>query len=191
MAKTAAEAEADMVAAFREKTGKSFDQWLAIAKKAGAEKHGALVAHLKSEHGLTHGYANMVALKHFKTDALSLAEAGGDLVAAQYAGEKAALKPIYDVLSKALADLGGDVEFAPKKAYVSVRRAKQFAIIQPSTKTRLDLGINLKGVAPAGRLEASGSFNAMVSHRVRLEKPGDVDKDVKAWLKAAYDRARP
>jgi hypothetical protein len=189
MAKSAADMEAVMIAGFKERTGKTFDQWLALAKKSGAGKHGALVAHLKSEHGLTHGYANMVALKHFKTDAGSLAEGGADLVAAQYAGEKAALKPIYEALEKAIRSSGDDVEFAPKKAYVSVRRSKQFAIIQPSTKTRLDLGINFKGAPPSGRLEASGSFNAMVSHRVRLESPADVDKDVKAWLKAAYDQA--
>ncbi len=189
MAKSPADAEADMIAAFKEKTGKTFDQWLAVARKSGAEKHGALVTLLKSGHGLTHGYANMVALKHFRTDAGSMAEGGTDLVAAQYAGEKAALRPVYDALAKLIEGFGRDVEFAPKKAYVSVRRSKQFAIIQPSTKTRLDLGINLKGVAPAGKLEASGSFNAMVSHRVKLEKLSDVDKDVKAWLKSAYEQA--
>ena len=82
-----------------------------------------------------------------------------------------------------------DVEVAPKKSYVSLRRAKQFALIQPSTRTRVDLGINLKGKEPTGRLEASGSFNAMVSHRVRLESAGDVDADVKRWLKEAYEAA--
>ena len=49
-----------------------------------------------------------------------------------------------------------------------LRRGKQFGLVQPSTRTRVDVGINLKDVPPAGRLEASGSFNAMVSHRVRL-----------------------
>jgi hypothetical protein len=189
MAKSSAETEADMIASFKEKTGKPLDQWLAIARKSGAEKHGGLVAHLKSDHDMTHGYANMVALKYFKSDAGSLAAGGTDLVAAQYAGEKAALRPIYDALVKAMDGFGRDIEFAPKKAYVSVRRSKQFAIIQPSTKARLDLGVNLKSVAPAGRLEASGSFNAMVSHRIKLAAAGDVDKDVKAWLKQAYEQA--
>lgn len=189
MAKSPADAEADMIASFKEKTGKALDQWLAIAKKSGAEKHGALIAHLKADYGMTHGYANMVALKFFRSDAGSLAESGTDLVAAQYAGEKSALRPIYDALVKAIESFGEDIEFAPKKAYVSVRRSKQFAIIQPSTKTRLDLGVNLKGVAPAGRLEASGSFNAMVSHRIKLAAAGEVDKDVKAWLRQAYERA--
>jgi len=83
----------------------------------------------------------------------------------------------------------GEVEVSPKKAYVSLRRSKQFAIIQPSTKTRVDLGLNMKGEAAKGRLEESGSFNAMVSHRVRLEKVTDVDKDVKTWLKKAWSGA--
>ena len=52
-----------------------------------------------------------------------------------------------------------------------------------------DLGINLKDEQATERLEKAGSFNAMVSHRVRLEKPGDVDKDVKVWLKKAYSEA--
>ena len=179
---------ASMIANMKEKTGKTLAQWIAIAKKTGAAKHGEIVKALKADHGMTHGFANLVAHKTLKSDAGS---AGGDadLVAAQYAGAKADLKPIYDALIKATKALGKDVEIAPKKTYVSLRRNKQFALIQPSTKTRVDLGVNIKGAAAKGRLEKSGSFNAMVSHRVRLEKPGDVDKDVKAWLKKAYAEA--
>ena len=47
---------------------------------------------------------------------------------------------------------------APKKGYVSVRRARQFAILQPSTKDRFDLGLNLKGDR-AGR--AAGSLGQL------------------------------
>ena len=78
---------------------------------------------------------------------------------------------------------------SPKKAYVSLRRNKQFAIVQPSTATRLDVGLNLKGVAPGGRLEASGSFNSMVSHRVKLDSVKGADKELIGWLKLAYDQA--
>lgn len=72
---------------------------------------------------------------------------------------------------------------------MSVRRSKQFALFQPSTATRMDVGINLKGVAASGRLEASGSWNAMVTHRVKLASAGDVNAELKAWLKKAYDAA--
>ena len=72
---------------------------------------------------------------------------------------------------------------------MSVRRSKQFALLQPSTATRFDVGIVLKGVAPAGRLEASGSFNAMVTHRVRVETIDQVDRELIGWLKRAYQEA--
>jgi len=188
MATTPEQAEATMIANLKEKTGKTLEQWIAVASKGGFAKHGEIVKFLKSEHELTHGYANLVAHKMLKSDAGSQAETT-DLVAEQYSGAKAGLKPVHDALVKMIGGFGVDVEFAPKKAYVSVRRSKQFAIIQPSTATRLDLGINLKGTPATERLESSGSFNAMVSHRVRLAAAGDVDADVKKWLKTAYDAA--
>lgn len=183
-----AEATATMVKNLEEKTGKSMAAWVKIARSFGELKHGQIVALLKSQHGLGHGYANLVA--HTAAGAAGDgAPAGDDLVAAQYAGEKAALRPLYDSLITAIAKFGKDVEVSPKKTYVSLRRSKQFALIQPSTKTRLDVGLNLKSVAPAGKLEASGSFNAMCTHRVRVESAKDVDKALLGWLKQAYDAA--
>lgn len=178
-----------MVRNLAEKTGKTLEQWVAIAKKSGEAKHGGIVKHLKEKHGLTHGYANLVA--HSASGVLAEgAAAGDDLIDAQYAGEKAALRPVYDRLASAVQKFGADIELSPKKTYVSLRRAKQFGLIQPSTKTRVDVGLNLKGVAAQGRLEASGSFNAMVSHRVRLEKAADVDAELIGWLKQAYEAAK-
>ncbi len=136
---------------------------------------------------MTHGYANLIASRTLQSG--SDQQDKDDLVAAQYAGPKADLKPIYDTILKAVNAFGKDLDVAPKKAYVSLRRNKQFALVQPSTKTRVDLGINLKGRAPEGKLEASGSFNSMVSHRVRLESVKDVDKNVISWLKEAYSAA--
>lgn len=185
MSKSPEELANAMIANMKEKTGKTLQQWIAIAKKTEATKHGEIVKVLKSDHGMTHGFANLVAHKTLKSDAGS---ATTDLVATQYAGAKEGLKPIYDALIKTVKGFG-DVEVAPKKAYVSLRRSKQFAIIQPSTKTRVDLGLNLKDEPAKGRLEESGSFNAMVSHRVRLQKATDVNKDVRAWLKKAWSAA--
>ena len=95
----------------------------------------------------------------------------------------------YDAVVKAVESFGKDAEIAPKKAYVSFRRKKQFAIVQPSTATRVDIGINLPGAPPTDRLEASGSFNSMVSHRVRLTDAKQVNAELKKWLKAAYEGA--
>ena len=142
---------------------------------------------LKREHGLTHGYANLVTAKHLEGNAP--APAGDDLVTAQYAGGKEGLLPIYESLITAVKKFGKDVEISPKKGYVSLRRNKQFAIIQPSTKTRVDVGINLKGHDATSRLEAAGSFNAMVSHRVRVTTKSEVDKELVGWLKEAYSQS--
>jgi hypothetical protein len=176
-----------MIRTLKEKTGKTIEQWVALAKKSGAAKHGEVVQHLKSEHGLTHGYANLVAHQTFQSAAIHAD--GGDLIAAQYAGKKAGLRPVYDALIEKINAFGGDIEIAPKKAYVSLRRKKQFAILQPSTADRLDVGINLKDAPATGRLEASGSWNAMVSHRVRVASKADVNAELVGWLKKAYDGA--
>lgn len=187
-----------MIGNLPEKTGKSLDGWIKLLGSSGLEKHGDLVKHLKTDHGMSHGFANTVVHcyrdpSRIPSGAATTAAGGGgvpsDPVAEQYAGAKAELKPIYDKLVAAVGKFGSDVELAPKKAYVSLRRNKQFGIIQPSTKTRVDVGLNLKGVEPTDRLEASGSFNAMVSHRVRLGSAADVDAELISWLKDAYTGA--
>mgnify|MGYP000648570129 CR=1 FL=1 len=177
---------ANMIANLEAKTGKSLEAWIAAVRSSGHEKHKAVVDWLKAEHGLGYGYANMVAHKTFASDAGSSEDEA--LMAAMFAGPKAAMRPVYDRVAAIIAALEG-ASFAPKKGYVSFRRAKQFGLAQPSTKDRLDLGLNLKGVEPAGRLEASGSFNAMVSHRVRLASREEVDAEVEAWIRQAWDGA--
>jgi hypothetical protein len=72
---------------------------------------------------------------------------------------------------------------------MSLRRSKQFALLQPSTKDRLDVALVLKGVEPAGRLEAAGSWNAMVSHRIRIGSAEEVDAEVLGWIKRAWEAA--
>jgi hypothetical protein len=187
MASSPEEMAQSMIANLEEKTGRNLAGWLKLLSTAGLEKHGQIVKHLKAEHGVTHGYANLIAHKYLAQGSASASEE--DLVESQYAGPKADLRAIYEALIAAVEGLGKDVTLAPKKAYVSLRRSKQFALIQPSTRTRVDLGLNLPGAEPAGRLEASGSFNAMVSHRVRLESPEEVDAEIAAWLQQAYDQA--
>ena len=187
MAKSPEEATETMIQNLKEKTGKDLAAWQAVVARSGAARHSEIVTYLKTQFGVTHGYANLIAHKSLGSDAGSADE--GLLLAAQYAGEKAGLRPIYDLLIKKVQAFGADIELAPKKGYVSVRRSKQFALVQPSTKTRLDVGIQLKGVPPTDRLEKSGSFNAMVSHRVRLESVKEVDSQLLAWLKQAYDAA--
>lgn len=175
------------IANIEKNTGKKLDQWIAIVNKSGFAKHGELVKFLKEKHGFTHGNANVVV--HFaKQSHAGAVENSDDLITAQYKG-KENLKPWYDKIMADVNKFGKDVEVAPKKAYVSLRRKKQFAIIQPSTKDRLDVGLNIKGVPPAGKVLAAGSWNAMCTHRIKIEDAKMVNKDLIGWIKKAYEQA--
>ncbi len=86
-----------------------------------------------------------------------------------------------------MSSFGPDVEVSPNTTYINLqRRGKKFALLQTSA-SRLDIGIKRKGVAPTERFEAAGSWNAMVTHRLRVNAPQEVDDEVIGWLKQAYD----
>lgn len=186
MAKSPEEMKAAMIAGMSEKTGKSLEEWMQIVRASKLAKHKEIMTLLKTKHSLTHGFANMVALQSLQADSHTSDDPAA-LVDVQYAGTKAGLRPIYEAILQAVHQFGKDVGISPKKAYVSLRRNKQFAIVQPTTATRVDVGLNLKGTPTTDRLEASGSFNAMVSHRVRVATQADVDKELIGWLQQAYE----
>lgn len=170
-----------------DKTGKPLEEWFKVIAAAGLTKHGDMMQLLKGE-GVTHGFANTIAIL-YRQQAVGGPPSEADLVAAQYAGAKAGLKPIYDAILAAVDAFGPDVEIAPKKSYVSLRRKKQFAIVQPSTKTRVDLGLNLKDGEAAGRLQGGVVFSGMCSHKVAVASPAEIDDEVIGWLKQAYEQA--
>lgn len=178
---------AAMAANLLKNTGKSLDEWVEIARSSGLDKHGEIIKLLTDTHGLGHGYGNLIAHR-LRGTAASMSDDRDALVEQQYAGAKAALRPIYDRLVGLIQGFGDDVQFVPMKVYVSVRRSKQFAILQPATNSRVDVGIKLKDAAAGGRLEAGG-FNGMVSHRVKVATADDVDDQLVGWLRAAYDSA--
>lgn len=169
-----------------EKTGKSLEQWIAIVKKEGLEKHGQMVNFLKADHGMTHGFANFVVHKARESDAGS--HDGDELIESQYKG-KESLRPIYEKLLRHITIFGDDLEVAPKKSSVSLRRKRQFCLIQPSTKTRVDLGLKFDDRSIGGRLESSGPFGAMCTHRVQLTEVGHVDDELIELIREAYNEA--
>jgi len=163
-----------------EKTGKSLEEWKGILEKKGFEKHGEAVKFLKGEHGVTHGFANTIVTLSKQADIPK-----EDLVENQYKG-KENLFPIYEALIKFVKTLGSDVTIAPKKTSVSVIRKRQFILIKPATKTRIDLGFKLKDKPTTDRLEDSGPFGTMCTHRVQLTDASQVDDQLKGWIVEAY-----
>lgn len=166
-----------------EKTGKSLNEWKSILKTKTFAKHSEAVNYLKKEHNVTHGFANTIVTLSKEEN-----NSPADLVDQQYKG-KENLIPIYEALLKVIKSLGDDVTFTPKKTTVSIIRKKQFALIKPATKTRIDLGIKIKDKPTTDRLESSGPFGSMCTHRVQLIDATQVDAELKTWLTEAYEKA--
>jgi hypothetical protein len=178
---------AAMMKNLAEKTGHDLNHWLKVVKTSGEEKHMAIIKHLKSEHGLTHGYANFIAFK--VREESEPPKSGDDLVTDLFKGPKEAMKPLYDSLVKIVEKFGIDVDVSPRKTYVTIRRSKQFAIFKPSTRDRLDVGLILKGVAETSRLKTGKQFSGMMTHCVAVHSKKEIDSELKSWLKDAYDKA--
>ena len=138
------------------------------------------VKFLKTEYRVTHGYANTIVSLSKNDDSTD-----ENLLTQQYEG-KESLLPIYHQLLSFVTSLGDDVKIAPKKSSVSIIRKRQFILIKPATKTRIDLGFKLKDHPITERLENSGPHGTMSTHRVRLTNPSQVDHEVKDCIKQAY-----
>lgn len=175
-----------MIENLHKNTGKSLEQWIDIVKSQKFVKHGEIIKFLKEKQGLTHGYANLIAHKAKGSDAGSATDPD-DLITKQYLG-KEHFMPIYDKLIAEVLSYGKDIELAPKNSYVSLRRKKQFAILKPATKTRFEIGLNLKGQDPKGKLMAEKP-NSMCTHKINIHAIQDVDQEVLDWIRTAYEGA--
>ncbi len=137
------------------------------------------------EQGLHSNHAG--AVLWWEKNGAAIRAGGGELIDRQYAGGKAALRPIYERVAAAIAGLG-DVEVGPRGTYVSFGRPKQFALVQPSTQTRVDVGLRLPDTPATDRLADAGSFgSSSITHKVGLAAVEDVDAELEGWLRAAYD----
>ena len=169
-----------------EKTGKTFDAWIALAKESGITTFKALTDHLKETHGLTHGYAQLIAWGVIDPARLEAGNQDQSMVDDLYQGKKKALRPIYDQLIATGIGLSGEVDMAICKTYSSLRSRSQFAIVAPRTNSAVDLELALPADTPAkGRLETFRSSNPKFTHRIRLSDPQEVDAEVEAALKRA------
>lgn len=169
------------------KTGKTPEDFKKLAADKGLIKHGELVAWLKSEFALGHGHAN--AIVHVILEADKPKVSRDEKVDQHFSGAKERWRKAYDGLMDKLRALGEDVGVAPTNSYISiVRKDKKFAIVQV-TADRLDIGIKLKGAPAEGRFEEAGAWNAMVTHRVKIDDPKQINAEVIKWLTQAYEKA--
>lgn len=173
------------------RTGKTLDELAAIAQRSGFSKHGEIRDMFHREMGLGHGDANALTHAIFQSDGTRAAQArglSGDAVLDEiYTGPRAALRPIHERLMDVITRFG-DFEILPKKGYVSLRRKKQFAMLGPATNTRFELGINAKGLDAGTRL-LEQLPGGMCNYKVKISDASEVDAELIAWIKQAYDNA--
>lgn len=187
-----AKALATQLTNIEKRSGKSLEELAGIIRSSGLSKHGEIRDMLKRELGLGHGDAN--SLTHHVLNsanqsggAREAASTGDDVVSGLYSGAKAALRPIHEKLMAEIIKFG-EFEISPKKTYLSLRRKKQFAMIGPATNTRVEVGINTKGLTATDRLVEMPP-NSMCNYKVRLATEAEVDAALIDWLKRAYDGA--
>jgi len=153
---------------------------------ADGVKAGQIISWLADDYGLGRGHA-MALVATFKPEQIAHSNQD-DVIAKLFGGTKAHWKPVYESLLSTLA-ASGPVDTAATHSYVSLLKgAKKFAIVA-ATADRLDIGIKLKGTEPTERLEAAGSWNSMVTHRVRVSEAAQIDDELLGWLRAAYAAA--
>ncbi len=165
------------------KTGKTLAQLREVIAQSGLAKHGEVRSMLMQRFALGHGDANTLA-HAAKVEAPA---AGDDPLNAIYSGAKAGLRPLHDAVMAQIDQLG-TFDIAPKKAYVSLRRNKQFAMIGPATKEQIEIGLNAKSLPADPRLKALPP-GGMCQYAVRLSSAAEVDAALLGWLRAAYDAA--
>ena len=173
------------------KTGKEPKDFLALAGARGllepGVKPGAIVAWLKEDFGLGRGHAMAVVLT--LQTATQPKASTDERLDRHFSGGRARWRETYERLIADLRTLGRDVSVAPTDSYISLlRKGRKFGVLGV-TKDRLDVGIKLRELDAAGRLEPAGDWNSMVTHRVRVTDPAEADGQLVGWLRQAYERA--
>jgi hypothetical protein len=169
------------------KTGKTIAELHRLIAGSGLAKIGEQRSMLMKELGLGYGDANTLALHAKEAAAERTGSAGADPLETIYSGNKAGLRPLHDHVIAAIDRLG-PYEKAPKKAYVSLRRKKQFATVGPATKEQIEIGLNARELPSSPRLKVL-PVGGMCQFAVRICGKSEVDAEVVRWLQAAYEAA--
>jgi hypothetical protein len=163
-------------------TGQDVAAWKARIAAAAPADVTALRAWLKAE-GVAGYSAQLLRWETFGYPDFITASAD-ELVDGQYA-DRPALRPVYDAIVEAAQGLG-EVTVQTRKGYVSLLTPRRtFARIQPSTRTRVDIGLRLKGQVPEGRLVRCRIHEDMPV-QLSLTSVDELDAEALAWLEKAY-----
>lgn len=182
----------DMMAAvsqsMQERTGRTLEEWVAVVQASGIDPldQNAVRRWLKAEHGVLQNSQWAIAE--------AAARAAGwqqpsveEYIDQQYAGPKAALRPVFDRLRAIIEALGDDVGIEGRATYTPFVRRRQFAAIAAPTRTRVDVGLRYTK-APASGLLVSAKAPGQATHKLSLSTVNEVTEEVKRLLRLAYEQ---
>jgi len=175
------------LATIKSKTGKTPDDFKVLAQEKGLTQRAQIMDWLKADFDLGHGHANLITHLIMGADAPKVS--ADEALDAHFSGAKAVWRPAFDDLLDQISAFGADVTLGSGKTYINLlRKGKKFGIVQVTAK-RFDIGIKDKAAPVEGRFEASGSWNEMVTHRVKVDNPAQIDDEIIGRLRLAYDKA--
>lgn len=166
--------------------GRPIGEWKALMRATQLTSHKQLVNWLKAEHGFGHGHATAITM-HLLAESTE-SRSDDERIASLFPEKKSHWREVYDRLVRELTTLG-DVRIMPKNTKVGIATRAQFVMLQPATPGRFDVGLKLPGVPPTRRLEEAGRWDPIMTHRVRLTDPREVDAELLGWLRQAYERS--
>src|SRR5262249_48239128 len=169
------------------RTGQDVAAWNArLATVAPQDRAGepALRQWLSAE-GVT-GYAQaLLVWETFGYPGFLVADAE-ELVDKQYA-DRPQLRPVFNTVLRTLPALPGPVTVQARGTLVSlVSPRRTFAVLKPTTKSRVDRGLRPDSQQLQGGLREAKTLG-QATVRSPLTTPGDVDDEVRHWLARAYD----
>lgn len=175
------------------KTGMTPEDFLSEANKKGllgeGVKTGEIVAWLKNDYGLGQGHAMAIVLT--MKDATQPRLSNDERIDLLFQGEKTRWRPAYDKLVQKIEQFGPGISQDATNTYISIlRNGKKFAIVQ-ITGSHLEIGIKRKGTKSTERFISSGNWNSMVTHRVTINDPAEIDEEVISWLRQGYETVIP
>jgi uncharacterized protein DUF5655 len=185
------------IAELKVKTGCSLKEWIKHILVMGPKDEMECRLWLKEKHNLGTNSAWWLTEKALGSS-LGMADDSPEsylaacpgYVDAMYAGGKAGLRPLHDTLVRLAKEIGDEVKICPCQTIVPLYRNHVFAEIKPASNRRIDLGLALGDEPFTSRLLDTGgkAKKARITHKVAIVAPGDIDLQVRRWLKQAYER---
>ena len=173
----------------KERTGKTLDEWVAAVQSTGIDPlDQKAVRNWLKEQGVLQNSQWTIADAAARAAGWERPSVEG-YIDSQYQGEKAPLRAIFDALREIIEGLGGDVSVEGRGGYTPFVRKRQFAAIQASTKTRVDLGLRFKQ-APDSDLLSITSLPGQATHKLGLTSPEQITDEVRELIRLAYEQNR-